>query len=209
MSIQTDFFEVAISNQQKISNLPNTDLTYLENFISSNETTKLMSSIQNSYELNQQCLKVYNKQHLTPRLVAWCANPEISYRYSNDTLIPQPWTLELLSVKQKIETALNTQFNGVLINYYRDGNDSMGWHRDNEEALGKTPVIASLSLGAQRSFQLRSKNYQSQCSIELKDGSLFVMKGETQTYWQHCLPKRKRVKLPRINLTFRLIHIDA
>ena len=116
-----------------------------------------------------------------------------------------PWTKALVAIKTQVEQATGYQFNACLANLYRDGNDTVGWHSDDEPELGEQPVIASVSLGAERDFQLKHKSLSEKLTIPLKSGSLLTMSGETQNAWQHCLPRTKRVKSPRINLTFRRV----
>lgn len=151
-----------------------------------------------------------------PRLTAWYGQPGLTYTYSAKAMSPLPWTTSLLTIKTAIETELinhliKTDFTSVLINKYRDGNDSLGWHSDNEKELGNEPVIASISLGEARTFQFRLKDdHKKKIQIELNDGSLLVMRGKTQELWQHQIPKRSSATAvinPRINLTFR--HIQS
>ena len=151
-----------------------------------------------------------------PRLTAWYGQPGLTYTYSAKAMSPLPWTTSLLTIKTAIETELinhliKTDFTSVLINKYRDGNDSLGWHSDNEKELGNEPVIASISLGETRTFQFRLKDdHKKKIQIELNDGSLLVMRGKTQELWQHQIPKRSSATAvinPRINLTFR--HIQS
>lgn len=151
-----------------------------------------------------------------PRLTAWYGQPGLTYTYSGKAMSPLPWTASLQKIKTDIEKELTnhsitTDFTSVLINKYRDGNDSLGWHSDNEKELGIEPAIASISLGGPRTFQLRLKDdHKKKIQIELNNGSLLVMRGKTQELWQHQIPKRSAegaVLTPRINLTFR--HIQS
>ncbi len=139
-----------------------------------------------------------------PRLQSFMGNEGIEYTYSNLLMRARPWLPFMLTLKQQIEAASNSHFNTVLANLYRNGQDSMGWHSDDEPELRRNPTIASLSLGEQRRFLLRTKGSKS-ASIEvpLKSGSLLIMSGELQHYWQHSIPKTARKIRPRINLTFR------
>jgi alkylated DNA repair dioxygenase AlkB len=119
---------------------------------------------------------------------------------------PIPFTSLLFELKERIESVADVKFTTVLLNLYRDGNDSNGWHSDDEKELGRDPVIASLSFGAKRKFHLRHRKDRSKkYSLDLEHGSLLLMKGETQHHWHHQLPKSKRIREPRINLTFRII----
>lgn len=157
-------------------------------------------------EWKQDKIKLFGKTMPLPRLTAWYGDPNRSYTYSGITSHPIPWNRELLVIKQQIEQATSTAFNSVLMNWYRDGNDSMGWHADNEPSLGKNPIIASVSLGETRDFILRRNSDHSQkITIPLKHGTLLIMKDDIQDHWQHAIPKRKNIISSRINLTFRKI----
>jgi alkylated DNA repair dioxygenase AlkB len=155
----------------------------------------------------QERILVWGKMHLQPRLVAWYGDRGSDYTYSGITLTPIPWTDLLLEIKRRIETVTAASFNSVLLNYYRDNRDSMGFHSDDEPELGLRPVIASLSLGEERTLILKHKLNKLAKPIRLKlaSGSLLLMKGETQRYWTHGVAKESRPCGPRINLTFRQI----
>ena len=146
---------------------------------------------------------IYGKHIVTDRKIAWYGDEPYNYTYSNTTKQAHLWTRELLQLKQVVEESTDTVFNSCLLNLYHNGAEGMSWHSDNEEALGKNAVIASLSLGAQRKFSFKHKQNKKTVSLELEDGSLLLMKGETQQHWQHSLPKTTKVHEPRINLTFR------
>lgn len=148
---------------------------------------------------------MYGKQVLIPRLQAWYGDENARYQYSGLTLNTLPWISTLLSLKEDIEQMTGCQFNAVLANYYRNHNDTVGWHSDDEPELGISPVIASLSLGDTRNFKMKHKYLDEKLTIPLSSGSLLIMSGNTQAYWQHCLPRTKQVKSPRINLTFRKV----
>lgn len=149
---------------------------------------------------------LFGKRYLTPRLTAWYGDADASYSYSNNQLKPMPWSPELLRLKQKIETVSPRGYNSVLLNWYRNGDDHMGWHSDDEKELGQNPEIASLNLGASRRFVLRLKTDHSQkIEFNLNNGDLLLMKGALQHHWQHYVPKQKKVNQGRINLTFRRI----
>lgn len=151
----------------------------------------------------QDTIHLFGKTHPLPRLQAWYGDAHAQYKYSNISLNPLPWTPGLLELKTMLETQLQTQFHGVLCNYYRDGRDYAAWHSDDEKVLGPRPTIASLSFGEQRRFQLRHKSDGEQKEILLDSGSLLVMEGILQECWKHQLPKSLKVKRPRLNLTFR------
>ena len=150
-------------------------------------------------------IKIFGKTHQIPRLQAWYADNEIEYTYSGKKLQRHNWNNLLLEIKEKIENITSFKFNSVLANLYRDGNDSMGLHSDDERELGKKPVIASLSLGETREIYFKHKNKKLNLIIPQASGQLIVMHGKTQEYWKHEIKKTKKIKKPRINLTFRNI----
>ena len=152
--------------------------------------------------------KIFGKTHQIPRLQAWYADNEIEYTYSGKKLQRHNWNNLLLEIKEKIENITSFKFNSVLANLYRDGNDSMGLHSDDEKELGKKPVIASLSLGETRELYFKHKNKKLNLIIPQASGQLIVMHGKTQEYWKHEIKKTKKIKKPRINLTFRNIITD-
>lgn len=153
------------------------------------------------------------QQYPQPRLTAWFAdNTDMAYSYSGVTQVVQPWSPVLLDLKNKIEKITEAKYNSVLLNYYRDGNDSVGFHADNEKELGKNPNIASVSLGATRNFVLIQDRSLDDRAVEgnmeeypLTAGSLLVMSGTTQHFWKHSIPKAPGAE-PRINLTYRYFH---
>lgn len=151
-------------------------------------------------------ITVFGKSHVEPRLTAWFGDEGASYSYSGIVLSPRAWTPTLLHLRTLCEELAGTPFNSVLLNLYRDGCDKMGWHADNERELGPEPVIASLSLGATRRFRFRHRATKHVVTCELPHGSLLVMRGLTQTFWVHEVPRQKRITEPRINLTFRYIY---
>lgn len=146
---------------------------------------------------------LFGRRVLQPRLACWYGDE--AYSYSGITLEPRPWSARLATLKAMVEAASNHSFNSVLVNLYRDGNDSMGWHADDEPELGSEPVIASLSLGCTRRFRFRHRDSKETVEVDLEPGSLLVMSGLSQTRWVHDVPKSKRVTEPRINLTFRQV----
>jgi alkylated DNA repair dioxygenase AlkB len=151
-------------------------------------------------------LKMYGKEVFLPRYSAWYGDNDKSYSYSGITLQPNKWNNGLIFLKEQIEKIANANFNSVLMNWYRDGEDYINWHTDAEKELGKNPIIASLNFGATRRFLIRrSDNNSIKLEFPLKHGTLLIMKGELQHFWQHSVPKEKKVKQTRINLTFRTI----
>lgn len=169
---------------------------------------KCMQTLLNEVNWQQDYLTLYGKRIAVPRLQAWFCDEHMSYDYSGLTMHSEYWTDTLKALKQEVELFTNIHFNSVLANLYRDGQDSVAWHSDDEPELGSTPIIAALSFGDTRNFQLKHKRLNEKLNIDLTAGSLLVMSGNTQKYWSHCVPKTKRVKSPRISLTFRRINLD-
>ncbi|NVK28598.1 MAG: alpha-ketoglutarate-dependent dioxygenase AlkB [Flavobacteriia bacterium] len=169
------------------------------------DSQELLERLQRDIQWNQREIQMFGKVHLEPRKVAWHGDSNARYIYSGIENHPEKWTPELIRVKTNIETIAGTTFNSVLLNLYRDGNDSMGYHSDDEPELGQEPIIASLSLGAERKFNLKNKDSGELISLLLPHNSLLVMKGRIQDEWKHAIPKTKRDIGPRINLTFRKI----
>ena len=149
---------------------------------------------------------ILNGKHIiTKRKIAWYGDAPYRYTYSNTTKQALVWTKELLELKKIVEAKAVVKFNSCLINLYHDGSEGVSWHSDDEYSLDSQMAIASLSFGAARKFSFKHKQTQKTVSLVLEAGSLLIMKGETQRYWLHSLPKTKMVDKPRINLTFRVI----
>ena len=181
-------------------------LSYFPEVFPVTESKALFEKLTENITWRQESIFIFGRKVLTPRLTAWYGDAGAVYKYSGVSFDPLPWTEELLFIKSKAEGLAGTTFNSVLLNLYRDGSDSMGWHSDDEPELGRDPIIASVNLGEARRFDLRLKtDHQQKLQILLKDGSVLVMKGELQHYWQHQIAKSAKVKGPRINLTFRTI----
>ncbi|MSV68814.1 MAG: alpha-ketoglutarate-dependent dioxygenase AlkB [Actinobacteria bacterium] len=153
----------------------------------------------------QRDVVVFGRSVAQPRLVAWVASPPIAYRYAGMTLEAHAFTPLLLELKKRVEVIAGAQFNSVLLNLYRTGADSNGWHADDEFEFGIDPIIASLSLGATRRFDLRNRETKETIKTNLASGDLVVMSGECQREWIHQVPKQLKVLEPRINLTFRMV----
>lgn len=192
------------SSKTLVLDLPDADICYMPDFYGQEHADRLFRRILESTHWRQEEVKVYGRTHLTPRLSCWMGDAGLDYSYSNTTMTPVAWNVVLLEVKSALEKLTGDAFNSVLINYYRDGQDSNGWHSDDEPELGKDPVIASVSLGAARDFHLRHKLSKQKQNIALEHGSLLMMRGPTQRCWQHHVPKRAKAD-GRINLTFRMI----
>lgn len=152
--------------------------------------------------------QAFGRRFDIPRLQAWYADAGIHYRYSDNLLARHSWVPTLLSIKERVENASGHTFNSVLLTYYRTGRDHVTWHADDEPELGDQPVIASLSLGATRTFHWRSKQGKASSQIPLKDGELLLMNPEFQHYWEHSIPADYDISAPRINLTFRKVILN-
>lgn len=152
-----------------------------------------------------ETLTLFGRKVTAPRLISWHGDAGTAYGYSGVRHEPKPWTPALRQLKARVEKAAGVRFNSALLNLYRDGRDGMGWHADDEPELGPRPVIASLSLGATRRFQLRRKDGTETLDYELASGDLLLMKGDSQRLWRHRVPKTAKKVLPRINVTFRRI----
>jgi alkylated DNA repair dioxygenase AlkB len=180
-------------------------LLFNEAFLSQEEANLLFKHFEATLPFHQGTITVFGKTHAIPRLEAFFATENKTYSYAGKTLQTHPFTTELLTLKSNIEAISQEKFNCVLVNLYRNGQDSNGWHADNEPELGKNPVIASLSLGATRRFDLRHNLTNEKLSFDLTNGSLLLMKGEMQHFWKHQIAKTKKVDTARINLTFRWV----
>ena len=187
-------------------NMPDADVLFYEDFFSEEESNRYFDTLRETIAWEQQELKMFGKQIALPRLTAWYGDEGKPYSYSGITHHPHRWTPELLEIKSKIESVADLAFNSVLLNLYRDEQDSVGWHSDDETELGENPLIASISFGDVRQFQFKHKTDDSQrLGLDLTSGSLLLMRGATQHYWKHRIPKSKQAKSERMNLTFRVI----
>ncbi len=189
---------------QKIQ-LTDAELLYLPCFYTAAESAALLHTLVDTTPWRQDTLRFGGKDVAVPRLQAWYGDHR--YGYSGLRLTPLPWTQVLDDIRRKITAALGVDFNSVLLNYYRDGNDSVAWHSDDERELGPDPQIASLSLGVPRRFELKHRMRKgSKVSTLLENGSLLLMGSGVQQHWMHQLPKDAGITAPRLNLTFRFIH---
>ena len=176
-------------------------------WLSEAEAAALFEELRESVPFRQETIRLFGREHLQPRLTAWFGDPEAVYTYSGLTLTPEPWAPPLAALRARVEAACGQPFNSVLLNYYRGGDDAMGFHADAERELGKDPVIASVSLGAPRRFVLKYTGRQKgvpTLELDLGRGSLLVMAGSTQHHYRHGVP-RQRGAGARINMTFRRI----
>ncbi|MFW6367615.1 MAG: alpha-ketoglutarate-dependent dioxygenase AlkB family protein [Halothece sp.] len=205
MSEQLTIFPETPHDQQL--NLPHSDIKIYRNFFDQKNSDRFFAKLKQEINWKQEYIKLYGKENPVPRLTAWYGDSGYTYTYSGITMNPEPWTDALLEIKQKIETIAKVNFNSVLLNLYRDGNDGVAWHSDDEPELGKYPVIGSVSFGGERrfSFKYRDQTNPERHDINLRHGDYLLMQGETQQYWYHQIPKTKKPVSPRINLTFRVI----
>lgn len=181
-------------------------LDYQPGFFSRADSEVYIRQLLDTIAWKQEELRIYGRMVKTPRLTAWYGDAGVAYTYSGVRFEALPWTAELLQIKNKIEAAFGFSFNSVLLNLYRNGSDSMGWHSDDEPELGQNPVIASVNFGQERRFDFRNKlNHALKQSVILGNGSVLIMKGDIQHHWQHQIAKSGRPMKERINLTFRNI----
>jgi alkylated DNA repair dioxygenase AlkB len=181
------------------------ELVYYPQFFTLPEANRYMQLLMTTVNWQQEGMMMYGKQVPFPRLMAWYGSAGSSYAFSGKVYTPERWTDELLEIKDRITPVAGVDFNSVLLNRYRNGKDSMGWHADDEPELGINPVIASVNLGASRRFMLRHVKEGHKFELELQHGSLLIMQGVLQHHWQHQVPKTAKVLRERINLTFRVI----
>lgn len=191
--------------------LPLEDATvrYYPQWLTPKHATSLFKHFLEHLNWQQPSIHLYGKEHLIPRLQAWYGEPDTVYEYSKIKNIPLPWESRLLKLKEACEGICKVQFNSVLANYYRHGQDSMGMHADDEPALGEQPVIASVSLGQARKFSFKHKQSGESYRLQLESGSLLIMSGDTQKNWFHGLNKSRTQTGPRLNFTFRWIHSNS
>ena len=186
--------------------LPGASLTLIPAWLTSAAADRHLQALITEVEYSRHRVRLFGREHLSPRLSAWVGDEHATYRYSGTLHQPSAWTPSLSELRSRLNDELACTFNSVLINRYRDGNDSMGWHSDDEGELGPEPLIASVSLGATRSFRLRSREKGGPAlALELGHGSLLLMGGATQQNYRHALPKTRKAVGERINLTFRQI----
>lgn len=197
---------MTVEDSLSIIELPDADILLRSCWVQKVEADNWFRVLREQTPWQQPRLTIFGKERPVPRLVAWYGDEGACYRYSGHTHQPLPWTTVLTQIRLRVQETVEQPLNAVLLNYYRDGQDSMGWHSDDEPELGIDPLIASLNLGATRRFDFRRKgSSRITHSIQLKHGSLLVMRGATQHYWQHQVAKTRSCREPRLNMTFRLI----
>ena len=181
-------------------------LNYFTEVYSEGESNSYFEILKDTIDWNQDEIVIFGKQTKIPRLSSWYADSDVNYSYSGLKLIPREWTKELTEIKNKTEKLADSNFNSVLLNYYRSGGDSMGWHSDDERELGIDPTIASVTFGFSRRFLIRQKeNHSNKKEISLESGSILIMKSDFQHKYQHSVPKTAKKVGGRINLTYRQI----
>lgn len=178
---------------------------YFEDFLEESKSIELLEYYMNNLPWKSGEITLFGKTCPIPRKQVYFSDDNLSYGYSGKELVIDEWDPLVLAIKDEIEVFVGEQFNACLANLYRDGQDSNGLHADNEKELGINPIIASVSFGATRRFDLKHTRTQEKLSFDLKSGSLFVMGGEMQHHWKHQIPKQRNVQEPRVNLTFRKI----
>ena len=185
--------------------LPPELVDYRPGLFSPEESEYLKNVLIAETTWTQPVVKMYDKEMLTPRLIAWYGDPDLQSA-RNPVAHITPWTKELLFIRERVQSVSGIACNSVLLNYYRDGNDSVAWHSDKESLSGVKNVVASVSFGEVRSFDIRSKqNHAERYSIRLENGSFLLMKAGFQDHWEHRIAKSTKTLKARLNLTFRLI----
>lgn len=197
--------QAAVKRQAQQFLLPEAELWLWKQWLPAQKSQHYLSRLQQELDWQQPQLWLFGKAVLIPRLQVWMGEPHCCYRYSGVTFQPQPWHPLVWQLTQWVNRQLNRQFNAVLLNLYRQGEEHMGWHSDDEPELGDAPDIASLSLGQGRRFDLKHKTEGHQLSLLLEDGDLLLMAAPCQQFWQHRVPKQKQADSVRLNLTFRYI----
>ena len=189
-----------------IFNVPDAEIVYYPNFFDVEKANELHEKLKADIPWQQDNIRVYGKEYEQPRLTALYGNEGKPYGYSNIVMQPHQWSPLTIYLKEAVEDICEEIFTTVLLNLYRNGKDSNGWHADNEKELGRNPIIASISFGAERIFQMKHNSIPNlKQNILLQHGSLLVMKGTTQHFWKHQIPKTAKPIGERINLTFRII----
>ena len=198
--------ESLFKSEPVVLDLPDAEIIYYPQFFDKEQSDLIYTELLQDIAWQQDNITIFGKTHPQPRLTALYGNEGKPYSYSNITMQPHHWNSLLQKIKYYIEETTGYQFTTVLLNQYRDGKDSNGWHADNEKELGVNPIIASLSFGSERVFQLKHNTInEAKKSIVLEHGSLLLMKGSTQHFWKHQIPKTAKPIGTRINLTFRSI----
>lgn len=187
------------------SSIPGSVFLYQSCFCDA-ESKQILQALLTSLNWQQPSIRLHGREVLIPRKQVWMGDPNTAYRYSDKLFTPETWNPTVLKIKERIESISDQQYNSVLCNLYRDGQDSVAWHADDEPELDPNTPIASISFGATRRFDLKPKNGEQQrVKLPLENAMLLVMSPEVQTHWLHQIPKTKKVHSPRVNLTFRRV----
>lgn len=176
---------------------------YFPSFISLASSNFFFQKLESNINWQNDVVKLFGKEITTKRKTAWYGSKSFEYTYSNKTKIAIPWNQELINLKTLLENQCQEEFNSCLLNLYHNGSEGMAWHSDDEKTILPNSTIASLSFGAERRFLFKHKNTQQKIELNLHNGSLLLMKENTQNNWWHSLPKSAKITSPRINLTFR------
>ena len=199
-----------LENRSVVVALPQADLEYWPQWVDTACANEWLQTLSSETPWTQPQIRLYGRSFRVPRLVAWYGDSNARYRYSGLLHEPLPWTPLLSHIRERVQAQVRQHLNGVLLNLYRDGQDAMGWHSDDEPELGRDPLLVSLNLGETRRFDFRHKGTSRIArSLELQHGSLLVMRGSTQHYWQHQIARTRKVSEPRLNLTFRRLFREA
>jgi len=196
----TDLFIVG-TTPKKYIDLPDMELMHYDGFIGREQADEYYIALLNNTPWCEYQMPMYDKIVTAPRMVAWYGTQDEAGEKA------LPWTPELSELRLKVEKETGLLFNAVLLNLYRNGNDSVAWHSDKEHRIGSNPNIASITFGQTRPFKFRHKTNKeiAQVEIPLHHGTLLLMSGTTNTFWEHHIPKSAKEMLPRINLTFRQV----
>jgi alkylated DNA repair dioxygenase AlkB len=186
--------------------IPEAELLLYPAFFSAAAADRLLQQLRETTRWRQETIRLHGRAIAVPRLTAWYGDEGTRYTYSGIENVPLPWTAPLLEVKRAVQPPSGVVFNGVLLNRYRTGQDSVSWHGDDEPAFGAEPVIASVSFGGTRVFELKHRTRtELRASVELTHGSLLILRGGTQANWLHRVPKIATPVAERLNLTFRQV----
>jgi alkylated DNA repair dioxygenase AlkB len=186
---------------------PGVDIRFDPNWLAAAEADAMLAALIEEVPWAQHRVRLFGREMPAPRLSAWIGDPGAAYTYSRVRHEPLPWTATLATLRERLQASTGARFNSVLANRYRNGQDSMGWHADDEPELGERPLIASISLGAARVFQFKPRAGGRVLAITLTHGSLLLMGGDSQRHWLHALPKTRRPVGERVNLTFRWVAV--
>jgi alkylated DNA repair dioxygenase AlkB len=185
--------------------MPDAEVRYTSGWLDTVDADALLQALREDVPWEVHRIRMFGREVASPRLSCWIGDAGATYTYSRTRFEPRPWTPALAALRDRLASEVGVRFNSVLANRYRDGHDAMGWHSDDEPELGPEPVIASISVGAPRTFAFRARADGQRVDLVLEHGSLLVMSGRTQHAWRHAIPRTRRPLGERVNLTFRAI----